>query len=109
MGKIFFKECQIHKTNQYDGLSVIADFKLGTDLYLYLDKDDIQVRYKSSEGEDFIIGVLPKEEQEPINLFLKAAQQGENKACALFLCKVSKIDEKADENKRISIAVFINI
>jgi hypothetical protein len=118
--KVFLKECNVKKTNQYDALDVINDFKLGTPLYLFREPEDnketIFLYYKDNENRYRKIGIISEEDEDPIDKFLKASQkvtnieeQGTNEL--LFECKVSSIDTDADtdadEDKRIKVAIFI--
>ena len=102
----FLKECFLQKVNQYDALEAIGKDKevlsLGKELVLEIDEDN--------EGKDSVfaklgeskIGVLSEEDSKIIRKFLKAGWKD-----VLFESRISKYDEKADENKRYSIAIRI--
>lgn len=104
--KMFLNECCLQKVNQYDALEAIGKDKevlsLGKELVLEIDKDN--------EGKDSVfaklgeskIGVLSEEDSIIIRKFLKAGWKD-----VLFESRISKYDEKADENKRYSIAIRI--
>ena len=99
--QIFYKECFLLKANQYEALELLnneGQLKIGTLLKLFQDKDEIFACALNGKR----IGLLPKEETELICNFLKMGWH------QLFKCRVSKYDEKADENKRFSIAIYIN-
>lgn len=104
--KMFLSECCLQKVNQFDALEAIGEDKevlsLGKELVLEIDKDN--------EGKDSVfaklgeskIGVLSEEDSKIIRKFLKAGWKD-----VLFESRISKYDEKADENKRYSIAIRI--
>jgi len=104
--KMFLSECYLQKVNQFDALEAIGKDKdvlsLGKELVLEIDKDD--------EGKEFVfaklgkskIGVLSEEDSKIIRKFLNAGWKD-----VLFESRISKYDEKADENKRYSIAIRI--
>ncbi len=104
--KMFLNECCLQKVNQYDALEAIGKDKevlsLGKELVLEIDEDN--------EGKDSVfaklgeskIGVLSEEDSKIIRKFLKAGWKD-----VLFESRISKYDEKADENKRYSIAIRI--
>ena len=104
--KMFLNECCLQKVNQYDALEAIGKDKevlsLGKELVLEIDED--------KEGKDSVfaklgeskIGVLSEEDSKIIRKFLKAGWKD-----VLFESRISKYDEKADENKRYSIAIRI--
>ncbi|MFA6832629.1 MAG: hypothetical protein WCR36_10260 [Bacteroidaceae bacterium] len=129
MNDVFFKECEVKKTNQYDALKVWKFLEVSKQLYLFREKEDekeyVFLYYKLTEEEKETIkepekiedlatskiGFLSEEDATPINKFLKARQTGDlkddNYADDLFECIISKCDKKADEDKRISVAIFI--
>ncbi len=104
--KMFLNECCLQKVNQFDALEAIGKDKevvsLGKELVLEIDEDN--------EGKDSVfaklgeskIGVLSEEDSKIIRKFLKAGWKD-----VLFESRISKYDEKADENKRYSIAIRI--
>lgn len=106
--KMFLSECYLQKVNQYDALEAIGKGKkvlsIGKELVLEIDKDD--------EGKDSVfaklgnskIGILSEEDSKIILKFLRAGWKD-----VLFESRISKYDEKADENKRYSIAIRIKI
>ena len=53
---VFLKECNVKKTNQYDALDVLKDFKLGTPLYLFREPEDIKetvfLYYKENKNDE---------------------------------------------------------
>ena len=112
----FLKECYLKKTNQYDALRVpnmkdnlgvtcplkLAFIEDTTDNKKYvtaireiIDGNGHAARYK--------IGVLSDDDAKDIKKFMEAGWIEDS----LFECRVCKYDEKADENKRISVAIYI--
>lgn len=114
----FLKECFLQKTNQYDALKIMKDdtelmkvLRLGSELSITFDKPTAKSSVKQVIAKTIslnpnmvgVVGLISDEDAQNIKPFL---EQGWDKD--LFECRVSKFDEKADdENKRISIAVFI--
>lgn len=112
---IFLKECYLKKTNQYDALRV-PDMKTNLDvtspfkLTLVEDTTDNKkyvTAIREINGENgaarYTIGVLSDDDAKDIKKFLEAGWTEDT----LFECRVCKYDEKADENKRISVAIYI--
>lgn len=111
MGK-FLKECFLQKTNQFDALEVLenpGNLKVTTKLQLRLDpgegvKDDVAL-YTITDNQDDAkkIGILSDDESKDIRIFLEAGWVN----TSLFECVVCRYDDKADENKRISVVIKI--
>lgn len=106
MGK-FLKECFLQKTNQFDALKVWDKLGIGVDLFLTLDeKGNIIARTKDTEM--ITIGVLSKEDTLSMEPYFDA---GWNSApipeSILYSSIISRFDENAEENKRISISIFV--
>lgn len=103
---MFLNECFLQKVNQFDALIVINDDKeklsLGNELVLDIDKDNVGKEAVFAKLGDAKIGTLSEEDSKIIRKFLKAGWKN-----VLFESRISKYDEKADENKRYSIAIRI--
>lgn len=103
---MFLNECFLQKVNQFDALIVINDDKeklsLGNELVLDIDKDNDGKEAVFAKLGDAKIGTLSEEDSKIIRKFLKAGWKN-----VLFESRISKYDEKADENKRYSIAIRI--
>lgn len=101
----FLKECFLQKTNQYDALKVLEvhgeDLKIGKLLTLLIDKDDNDKECVFAKIGVDKIGCLSDEDSKVIRIFLKARWND------IFECRICKVDEKADENKRYSIVIKI--
>ena len=110
MGK-FLKECFLQKTNQYDALKVLkepSNLKVSTNLQFKLESVDEGFEKKvvalyTVGATPQKIGVLNDDDAKDIKKFLEAKWEDNS----LFECIVSRYDDKADENKRISVAIFI--
>ena len=113
---IFLKECYLKKTNQYDALRVPNmkdELRVTSLLKLSLEADGGEtkknvVATKDVDGENgqatrYKIGVLSDDDAKDIRKFMEAGWTEDS----LFECRVCKYDEKADENKRISVAIYI--
>lgn len=104
---MFLNECFLQKVNHYDALVVINDDKeklsLGKELVLEIDNDNDGKEAVFAKLDKAKIGVLSEEDSKIIRKFLKAGWNNN----VLFESRISKYDEKADENKRYSIAIRI--
>ncbi len=106
----FLKECFLQKTNQYDALKVWEELHIGVGLYLY--KEGSIVKAKLKDGDDkHTIGVLSTEDASSMIPYLEAEWNSEDNGestKALYTSIISRKDDNADENKRISISIFID-
>ncbi len=114
----FLKECFLQKTNQFEALRILNEdtdlmrvLKLGSELTISYDnptpnssKKEVMAKTKTiNERMAGVVGIISDEDAQLIKPFLEQGWGDD-----LFECRVSKYDEKADdENKRISIAIFI--
>lgn len=92
-------------------------------LYYKVTEEDIDKNKENKENKEnkvardllhqfFKIGNLSEEDAAPVDKFLEARQnpntpKDENYNDDLFECRISKFDKEADEDKRISVAIFI--
>lgn len=111
MGK-FLKECYLQKTNQFDALEVLQDpdnLKMTTQLQFRLDEGEEGKKEVAlctiSDNPDNVkkIGILNSDDSKDIIKFLQSGWVGNS----LFECVICCFDDKADENKRISVAIKI--
>lgn len=105
----FLKECFLQKTNQYDALKVWENLNIGVGLYLYKEGNVVKAKLIDG-GEKITIGVLSTEDANSMMPYLEAkwnSEDDDKSKKALYTCIISRKDEKADENKRISISIFI--
>lgn len=106
---IFLKECFLQKTNQFEALRIKKfqpeAIELGAELQLTVEKDDPaakdKVVAKTMGDTPQIIGILSDVDVKDIRHYLEMNWNH------IYLCRVSKADYNADENKRLSIAIFI--
>ncbi|SEA55953.1 hypothetical protein SAMN05216462_1794 [Xylanibacter ruminicola] len=107
----FFKECYLQKTNQYDALSVWDQIKeLGVTLAISFDEKEKNVIARLESDPSKVIGVISEEDSKSLKPYLEAGWNVYNNKKIdkpLYIGKVSRVDDKADENKRLSICVFI--
>lgn len=112
MGK-FIKECYLQKTNQYDALCVWDKIKkLGVKFAITFDDKEENVVARLNSDPSKVIGVISEEDSKSLKPYLEAGwneyKRNDNKIeKPLFVGSVSRVDDKADENKRLSICVFI--
>ena len=101
----FLLECYLQKANQYEALKVLdehsEDLEMGKVLTLSIDKDDDDKECVFVKKGAYRIGCLSDEDSKVIRKFLKA------KWNEIFECRICKVDEKADENKRYSVVIKI--
>lgn len=105
----FLKECFLQKTNQFDALRLIKfcpnALEIGSELQLICEEKDPSAKGKvvaKTMGEGgTIIGVLSEEDEKDIKKYL------EMKWTELYECRICRTDYNADENKRISICIFV--
>lgn len=101
----FLLECYLQKANQYEALKVLEehgeDLKMGKILTLSIDKDDNDKECVFARKGTDRIGCLSDEDSKIIRKFLKAKWKD------IFECRICKVDEKADENKRYSVVIKI--
>lgn len=111
MGK-FLKECYLQKTNQFDALEVLQNsdnLKVSTKLQFRLDdgedvkKDVALYTLAGNPDDEKKIGVLSNDDSKDIRTFLEAGWIN----TSLFECIVCRYDDKADENKRISVVIKV--
>lgn len=111
MGK-FLKECYLQKTNQFDALEVLQNsdnLKVSTKLQFRLDdgedvkKDVALYTIAGNPVDEKKIGVLSNDDSKDIRKFLEAGWIN----TSLFECIVCRYDDKADENKRISVVIKV--
>ena len=106
----FLKECFLQKTNQYDALKVWGELDISVKLLLRKDeKGNIVAKLKTDEAES-VIGVLSKEDAQSLEPYFDAGwnkEGGAGKEKDLYSCIISRFDKTADENKRISICIFV--
>lgn len=104
--KMFLNECFLQKVNQFDALDVISKddkkLSLGNELVLDIDTDNDGKEAVFAKLGEAKIGILSEEDSKIIRKFLKAGWKK-----VLFESRISKYDEKADENKRYSIVIRI--
>lgn len=98
---LFLANCFLQQTNHFDALELLGEntdnLNIGVKLQLYYEENKV---YATKEEKK--IGLLSDEDTKPIINYLKM-KWGKK----LFECRISKYDEKADENKRFSVAIFI--
>ena len=109
--KVFLKECNVCETNRYDALTPEVWPLLHETQEVFLDCCDDEDKEKvcvkinvTIEGkeEERKIGVLSKEESESIIKYVKMKWQS-----TIYNTVISRFDDKADENKRLSVVIYI--
>lgn len=101
----FFKECYIQKTNRFEALEVWEELDMGKPLSIMYDekKEHIEIKFDKK-----VLGVLSDEDEKWLKIFLDAGWNNpEDDKSLLFKGRISKFDSKADENKRLEVAIFV--
>ena len=105
--KIYFMDCFLAARKFHDADEVWSELKVGTVLHLERDFDNrhdpcaVAVFYKKTCGEAFLLGYIPRKENETIAKFL---EMGWN---SVFECRISKIDEKEHPEHQVHLAIKI--
>ncbi len=111
----FINECYLQKTNQFDALDVWNKInKIGVKIALSLDNKGENVIARLNSDNSKIIGVISDEDSKTLKPFFEAGWNEYDKDTKkinnpLFVGSISKVDDKADENKRIGICVFVKV
>lgn len=109
--KVFLKECNVCETNRYDALTPEVWPLLHEPQEVFLDCRDDEDKEKvcikinvniGGKDEKRKIGVLSKEDSESIIKYVKMKWQS-----TLYNAVISRFDDKADENKRLSVVIYI--
>ena len=109
----FIKECYLQKTNQYNALCVWSKIKkLGVELAISFDEKEENVIARLKSDLSKIIGCISEEDSKSLRPYFEAGwnkyDNGTKKIeNPLFFGSVSRVDDKADENKRLSICIFV--
>lgn len=109
----FIKECYLQKTNQYNALCVWSKINnLGVELAISFDEKEENVIARLTSDLSKIIGGISEEDSKSLRPYLEAGWNKYDKNTnkienPLFFGSVSRVDEKADENKRLSICIYV--
>lgn len=104
--KLFFNECHLAGAMYHDLDEVFEDLKIGTEVKLVRDLDNrfdpnaVAVVY-TKDGEDFLIGYIPRNENEVIAALLEMGWE------KIFKCTISKIDPDAHYEQQIHLRISI--
>lgn len=111
--KLFFMECHLAGRKYHDADEVWDELKVGTKLKLVRDTDNrhdpdaVAVVYERSseanndECEEFLIGYIPRDENEQIALFLDAGWS------EIFECRINKINPETHPENQIRITIRV--
>ena len=107
----FLKECFLQKTNQYDALKIWEKLDVSVNLLLRKnEKGDVVAKYKGKDNVEYIVGILSKEDAQSLIPYFTEGwndDSGADKKNDLYSSIISRFDKNADENKRISICIFV--
>lgn len=110
--KVFFQECHVAGRLYHDADEVWNELKVGTRLSLVRDSDNrydcdaVAIVYtrpteRPEEAEDFLLGYLPREENEIIARLLEMGWD------RLFECRICKINPEAHYEQQLRISIHI--
>lgn len=103
--KLFFMDCHLAGRKYHDADEVWTELKVGTRLKLVRDLDNrydlnaVAVVYDN--GEEYLLGYIPKEHNETIAQLLEMGWTD------IFSCTISKINEDAHPESQIRLTVRI--
>ena len=108
MEKVFWKECFLTDIIKYDALSVWKQLQMGTELTLELDstlygsgKKCIFANKHEGDVGTKKIGVLTEEDSKMMDQIMVMGWND------VFSCYVSQVDDKATNDQRIKVAIYI--
>ena len=106
--KMYFMGCHLAGRQYHDADEVWYDLRVGTVLSLEPDKENrydpnaVAVMYKKADEEDpYIIGYIPREDNEAIAGFLDMGWKD------IFECRISKINPDAHPENQIHLTIKI--
>lgn len=106
--KLYFTDCHLAGRKYHDADEVWDELKMGTVLQLERDLDNphdpyaVAVLYKKeNEDEPYIIGYIPRGENETIAGFLEMGWTD------IFECRISKIDAEAHPEHQVQLTIKI--
>jgi hypothetical protein len=109
--KLFFKECHLAGRKYHDVDEVWEELKVGTKLTLIRDLNNrfdtnaVAVVYKKwskdNESETYILGYIPKDENEVIAQLLEMGWDN------IFECRINKIAPEAHPENQIRLTIRI--
>lgn len=109
--KLFFTDCHLAGRKYHDVDEVWEDLKVGTKLRLVRDEENrhdenaVAVVFDKAtdedETEEFLLGYIPKDENETIASFLEMGWHD------VFECRINKIDPEAHYENQIRLTIRI--
>lgn len=109
--KLFFTECHLAGRQYHDADEVWDDLHVGTKLQLVRDLDNrydtdavavvYQKTYGEGEAEDFLLGYIPRDENETIAHLLEMGWTN------VFECRISRINPEAHYEQQIHLTIRI--
>ena len=110
--KLYFMECHVAGRQYHDADEVWNELKVGTKLRLVRDLDNRydpkavaivydQKRKGEEETEEFVLGYIPKDENEIVAALL---EMGWND---IFECRICKLDEETQYENQIHVTLRI--
>ena len=106
--KKFFKECHVAGRRYHDANEVWDELNVGTRISLVKDGENrydleaVALVYTDNEGEDYVIGYIPRSENTEISAFLEMGW-GE-----VFECRISQKKPDATPEQQLYVTIRIN-
>lgn len=106
--KKFFKECHVAGCRYHDANEVWDELNVGTRISLVKDGENrydpeaVALVYTDNEGEDYVIGYIPRSENTEISAFLEMVW-GE-----VFECRISQKKPDATPEQQLYVTIRIN-
>lgn len=105
--KLFFKECHLAGAKYHDLDEVLEELKIGTVLQLVHESDNrydpnaVAVVYTDGEGDEYMIGYIPRDENSELAVLLEMGWGN------IFKCTVSRINPEAYYEDQIHLKISI--
>lgn len=104
---IYFKDCHLAGRKYHEADIVWDQLKVGTQLNLVAEPDNptdhyaVGVTFHSADGEDYLLGYIPRGENQQLSAFL---QMGWTE---IFECRISKINEETHPENQVQLTIKI--
>jgi hypothetical protein len=105
--KLYFMDCHLAGRKYHDADEVWEQLKVGTVLKLERDKENradanaVMVVYQDKDGEEFMLGYIPRSDNETIACLLEMGWTD------IFECRISKLNPDAHPENQVYLTIRI--
>lgn len=105
--KLYFMDCHLAGRKYHDADEVWEQLKVGTVLKLERDKENradanaVMVAYQDKDGEEFMLGYIPRSDNETIACLLEMGWTD------IFECRISKLNPDAHPENQVYLTIRI--